>query len=60
MIVDDAGRRRGWDLVTSRPLTDDQRRRADEIARVELPHKGGKRGRTRPGPAPDTPRDGRD
>lgn len=41
--------RKGWDLVTSRPLTDEQRRRADELARAEAEMKGGKaKGKRKP------------
>ena len=32
----------GWDLVTSRPLTDEQRQRADDQARREAEDRGGK------------------
>lgn len=34
--------RKGWDLVTSRPLTPEQARHADELAQAEIETKGGK------------------
>jgi hypothetical protein len=34
--------RSGWDLVTSRPLSDERRRRADEQAADEARERGGK------------------
>lgn len=44
---DAGGPRKGWDAVTSRPLTPDQAARADEQAAEEAAERDGKRGRKR-------------
>lgn len=41
--------RKGWDLVVSRPLTQDQRRRADDLAAIELGRPEAKKSRRKRG-----------
>lgn len=47
--------RTGWDLVTSRPLTAEQRRRLAEIAAIETGEKTGKRKIRKSKPVRDYP-----